>query len=254
MAKLFYMRKSILSLLLVVSAMVTAQVESIREDFTNFANGPFTIPQNGWKSDKEYPYVSIYKTASGNNYLAAYSSMETNPVNVIAPELISVKGTLVFAVAGNKGGTLEVGLVDSPTNMASFEKLYEREVPVSKAVKYEMEIPDNTKKFITFKFVPLEIHSTMGLDNISFTPVPLSTNETIRETEKSDVVFNSNTQKLVLLNDNVKNISIVNMLGQKVSEIKSPNKEENLNLNTGIYIVLYENQKGEKKSVKIQVR
>ena len=246
--------KRILFFALLIGALAQAQLTSINENFESFALA--SLPQNGWLCDKPDPHGGIYRNRqSGNKYLVAYSNVSAEPVYLIMPELVSVYGKLVF-YAGSRttfGGSLEMGLVDDPSNIAGFEKISEHVLDRRYMSKIEVNVPQSTKKFIVFKFIPGGLHQVMGVDNVTFTPTQLSVNESEKSVALSEVIFDSNTRKLIALNHQLKSIQIINAAGQKVAEIKSPKKEEDVHLGTGVYIVMYENAQGEKRTTKIRV-
>lgn len=233
------------------SVIAQAQVASLNEDFTNFPVDQFsnmggaygTLPYQNWSASKPYPnaFVTQHST-SGNKYLKAYTLFDAqSPIYFFTPELISVEGNLTFYAGGSGGGSIQVGVIEDKDNLQGFQPL--RTVELQDAlVKYTLDIPSKTAKYIAFKCLPNGAHQVFGLDNVIFTPKELSTRE-----------INKQSVKLALTKD-----GFLKVMGGQWSLVKLYNAGGSLVLNTkvldnrinvsalsrGVYFITLENEAG----------
>lgn len=254
------MKKTLLFTLL-LGTMAQAQLSSFRENFEGFTvdqvnvGGAYgNLPQFGWSASQGWPKAQVSQTQMGNKYLKAYSFMNeqaqeaSEPIYFFSPELLSTEGELYFS-ANTSGGSLEVGIISDVNDLSTFEKVYEH--PTIPRMRYHVTLPQKTGKYIAFKFIPAGEHRVFGLDLVNFTPKVLSTLEEKTAQNKASILYDRNTQNLVMTTDKVRNIKVYSSMGQLILSKDKPTMNLDVSaLSTGMYYATIEKNNGENEAIK----
>ncbi|UZT97909.1 hypothetical protein ODZ84_22515 [Chryseobacterium fluminis] len=162
--------KLILLTLFIVNIIIKAQLSSFSENFDTFTTtGGNSLPQNGWNkyivsSGGSAPLLSVKETGSGNKYIQAYSLFSANtPFYLISPQITAPSGNQTITVTtlrigGTPGsGSLEIGLVASPSDLSGFTSLG-NPIPIdtSTPTVTTLNVPASSYQYIAFKFWQLQ--------------------------------------------------------------------------------------------------
>lgn len=249
--------KKTLFFALLLGTIVQAQLTNFREGFEGFTvdkvgvGGAYgDLPQFGWSASEGWPRAQVSQTLMGNKYLKAYSSMQTGvPVYFFSPELVSTEGTLYFS-ANSSGGSMEVGVISNPNDLNTFEKIYE--TPSIPSVRYRVDIPAKTGKYIAFKYIPAGDHTVFGIDLVNFTPTVLSTLEAKTSQNKTAILYDRNSQNLVIKTDKARNLKVYTSMGQLVFSKEKPSSNTSIShLKQGVYYATIEGENQYVEAIKI---
>lgn len=239
--------KKILSFISMVSLLSTtsAQLASINENFDSFAITTPSFPQNGWTMQvpSNPDYMVTISEDGANKYVQGYAFFSANTAfYLISPQIVAPNGTKTLSFDASKvtqsafTGTIEAGLVNSPTDMASFTSLGSAvTLQTTTPLTITYTVPASTKQYIAFKFVGLVNHASTKLDNIAYGTANLSVNDHSKEVNQ--LKFTADTNELTFIGKSfVKEIQIYSATGRVVNSGKVDNNVVNISeLSTGIY-------------------
>ena len=247
--------KQILSLISLVSFyfISSAQLTTINENFNSFAASTPSFPQNGWTmqvpSNPDY-MVTISEDGS-NKFVQGYAFFSPNTAfYLITPQIVAPDGTKTLSFDASKvtqsafTGTIEAGLVSSPTDMASFTSLGSAiTLQTTTPQTFTYNVPASSKQYIAFKFVGLVSHASTKLDNVVYTS-NLSVNDPLKDASK--LKFVTDHQNLTFIGKtNVNQIKIYNSAGRTVIVNKTKSNSVDISqLSTGIYFFETQNNDG----------
>lgn len=245
--------KKLLSLCSLLGVLMQAQVSDLKENFNDFVTDKQAsrggiygdLPQKGWSSSLPHPYAYVSKHPfKENKYLKAYSFFSGNvPIYFFTPELTSVEGTLIFYAGGSDGlGSLQVGVIENKENTESFQPIQDFLLE-KHLTKYTLEIPKTAGKYIAFKYIPNANHLTFGLDNVTFVPKTLSTQEINKQEEvRINLASNGN---LKIYGGNWTKGKIYGANGGLILNTKITQNNLNISsLEKGLYFIHLENENG----------
>ena len=258
--------KLLLGTLMLTAITANAQLTSINENFDSFANaGDGSLPQNGWTTSipnltpDVAPRLSVEAPGVADKYIQAYSLFSANTAfYLVSPKIAVPSGSQTLSVStlrigGAPGaGSLEIGLVASPTDMSTFTPLGAT-IPMTTAtaVVTTYNVPASSYQYIAFKFSATANHQALRLDNIILTPTgSLSVSDHVKS--KEDIKFTINTDNTALqfvTRKDPKNIQIYSAAGQKTAEGKLNGQKFDISgLQAGVYYMLIETAEGSIKS------
>ncbi len=246
------MKKYLFAAIIVAGLQANAQLSEINENFNSFTTGTTSLPQNGWNKVTTGPFVYV-DGANGENYVQNYSFMFPNVASyVVSPQIVTPNGAtkISFSAAQTTGsagpGTIEVGLVNSTTDMSGFVSLA-APIQLTSTTKntYTFDVPTSSNQYIVFKFVGTVPHAALLVDNVMY-----GQNLAVSEINKDDLRFavNSSNTSLVFLTQkyNISSVEIYSSNGQKVAEGKVTNNSFDISkLQTGVYFLNIKNVDGQ---------
>lgn len=238
-----------------------AQLASINENFDSFATvGTGSLPQNNWTTKINVvdpasdPLLSVEGAA--DKYIQAYSLFSPNvPFYLISPQIIaptigqtlSVSTLRIGGVPGGTG-TLQIGLVASPTDMSTFTPIGNAIVlSSSTATTTTVNVPTSTYQYIAFKFTASMVHQALRLDNVVLAAAgSLGTSDNVKSSGAIKFATNSeNTELQFITKKDPKKIHVYSAAGQKVAEGKLNNQRFDISkLQKGIYYIAIETAEG----------
>lgn len=256
--------KLLLGAFILTAISAKAQLPSINENFDAFTvnEGQESLPQNGWTKvmpaldPSVAPVLTVEAPGAADKYIQAYSLTSPNtPFYLVSPQIvapaggqtISVTTLRIGGVPGGKG-SLEIGLVTSPTDMSTFTSLGEAIVmSTSTPVVTTLNVPASTKQYIAFKFSATSVHQALRMDNVVLTSAgSLGVSDAAKS--KEDIKFavtSDNTALQFVTRKDPKNIEIYSASGQKAAEGKLNGQRFNISeLHTGVYYMLIETTEG----------
>ncbi|WP_370898067.1 T9SS type A sorting domain-containing protein [Chryseobacterium gossypii] len=245
--------KLLLGALVFSTVTANAQLASINENFETFTTGTTSLPQNGWGKVTTGPMVYIDGTT--NKYLQGYSFFFPNTAYyAVSPQIVAPNGsqTLTFTAAQTTGsagaGTIEVGLVASPSDMSTFTSLG---APVTLSSTTEqtitLNVPSSAYQYLAFKFVSTVAHGAFHIDNVVLTAATtLGVSDQIKSADNIRFAVNSENSALEFVaKKEPKNIDIYSTAGQKVAEGKLQDRKFDISsLQTGVYYIIIETAEG----------
>lgn len=250
----------------IFSAMTAnAQVSSINENFNAFTTGTGSLPQNGWNTvippsssptnPSLVPMLTV-EPGTGNNFVQAYSFFAGNKAfYLVTPQIVAPNGTQTLSflsalIGGTPGGTgtLEVGLVASPTDMSTF-------TPIGAVVNLTSStdatttytVPSSTYQYIAFKFTASTVHVALRMDDVVLASAgALGVSDAIKTKENLKFAVNANHTALqFVFKTEPKKIEIYSAGGQKVTEGKLKGQQFDIStLQTGVYYMLVQTAEG----------
>ena len=252
--------KKILSvgLMLLGLAQINAQVATINEDFENFTTGTDATawPQNDWNRVQNTSGPWVYADNKDSNTFIYYYSFFTSNVSgyVVTPQIVAPDGTssISFTTYRDPGSfpgtnaTLEVGLVDNPTDMTTFTSLGSAINLTDTETTYSYVVPASTQQYIAFKITGDGQHTAARLDNVVYDKTDLATSEIGASNDvKFATTTDNNALQFVSKKYTVDNVQIFSANGQKVAAGKVNNNQFSIaTLNAGVYFILIETKDG----------
>ncbi|MBK1895808.1 T9SS-dependent choice-of-anchor J family protein [Chryseobacterium paridis] len=238
-----------------------AQLATINENFNAFAEGQgqTVFPQNQWNNvfpaavGNPPPMMNVVASGS-NKFVQSYSGANQNsPQYLISPQIVTPTGdkTLSFKARRNTGsapGTIQVGLVSSPSDMTTFVALGNPTMLTSDVFQtYSFPVPASTSSYIAFKFVgAIAPHTVLELDDVTYVGALSTSNVAVASKENIKFAVNTeNTALQFIAKKDPKNIQVYSAAGQKVAEGKLNNQRFDISkLQTGIYYIAIETAEG----------
>lgn len=250
----------------IFSAISTsAQLSSINENFSTFTTGTGSLPQKSWSTvippatnpatPTFVPMLTV-EPGTGNNFVQAYSFFAGNKAfYLITPQIVAPNGTQTLSfssalIGGTPGGTgtLEVGLVASPTDMSTF-------TPVGSVVNLTSStdattgftVQSSTYQYIAFKFTATVNHVALRMDDVVLTAAgALGVSDQVKSKDQLKFAVNSdNTALEFVTKSEPKNIEIYSAAGQKAAEGKLKGQKFDISgLHSGVYYMLIETAEG----------
>lgn len=228
-------------------SLSNAQLATINENFDSFvANITPSFPQNSWTSSTPAGfenYMVVVNEEGTNKFVQGYAFTQVNkPHYLISPQIIAPDGTKTLSFEASKFtqsgfmGTIEAGLVSSPTDMDSFTSLGAAvTLQTTTPQTFTYNVPASTQQYIAFKFVGLNNHASTRLDNITYGISNLAVNDT---RNNSKLGFTVNGDNLVFVGKTgVKEIKVYNTAGRMIKINKNGNNHYNISgLAIGTYM------------------
>lgn len=256
--------KLLFGALLFSAVTANAQLASINENFDLFVTvGTGSLPQNNWTTKinpvdpSADPLLSVEGPGGATDkYIQAYSLTSPNiPFYLISPQIVApVAGQTIsvstLRIGGVPGGTgsLQIGLVASPSDMSTFTPVGNAiAISSSTATTTTVNVPTSTYQYIAFKFSANMVHQALRLDNVVLTAAgSLGTSDNIKSNGNIKFAVNSeNTALQFVTKKDPKNIQVYSAVGQKVAEGKLNNQRFDISsLPTGIYYIAIETTEG----------
>ncbi|ASW74163.1 hypothetical protein IQ37_03260 [Chryseobacterium piperi] len=248
---------------LLFSAITTnAQLATLNENFNGFTEGQGStvFPQNQWTTifpaavGNPAPMMNIVASGS-DKFVQSYSGANQNsPQYLISPQIVAPAGdkTLSFKARRNTGsapGTVQVGLVSSPTDMSTFIPLGSATTLGSSTFQtYSFPVPASNSSYIVFKFVGVVApHTVLEIDDVVYNvSSTLGVSNQVKSTDAIRFAVNAENTALDFISKKApKNIQIYSASGQKVAEGKLNNQRFDISqLQTGIYYMGIESTEG----------
>ena len=235
------------------STLSQAQLATINENFDSFVSATPSFPQNNWTMNVPVAFQNLMMVINedGNNkFVQAYAFSQINvPHYLISPQIVAPNGTKTLSFEASKFtqssfmGTIEVGLVNSPTDMGSFTSLGPAttlQTTIPQIFTYT--VPNSTQQYIAFKFVGQNSHASTKLDNVTY-----GTNLSVNDARKSSQLtfaVSGNEMKFVG-KTSVKELNLYDSTGRMVKVDKNGNNIFNIsNLASGVYLFETKNEDG----------
>lgn len=243
----------LLASLIGLSAITQAQLASINENFDSFIVSTPSFPQNNWTMNVPVAfqnYMMVINEDGNNKYVQAYAFTQVNvPHYLISPQIISPDGTKTLSFEASKitqsafMGTIEAGLVSSPTDMASFTSLGPATtLQTTTPQTFTYTVPASSKQYIAFKFVGQNTHASTKLDNVTY-GTNLSTND-LKKSSQLIFAVNGNILKFIG-KTSVKEIKVYDNTGRILNIGKNEINNFNIsNLAAGVYLFETTNDDG----------
>lgn len=257
--------KLLLGTLMFTAFTANAQVSSINENFSSFTTGTGSLPQKGWSTvippsssptnPSLVPMLTV-EPGTGNSFVQAYSFFAGNKAfYLITPQIVAPNGTQTLSfssalIGGTPGGTgtLEVGLVASPTDMSTF-------TPVGSLINLtsptdattSVTVPASAYQYIAFRFTASVNHVALRMDDVVLTAAgALGVADYTKSKENVMFTVNSGNTALEFVSAKApKNIQIYSASGQKATEGKLNGQRFDIStLHTGVYYILIETAEG----------
>lgn len=245
--------KLLLGTLMLSAIAANAQLTSINENFESYTTGTSSLPQNNWNKVTTGPMVYIDGTT--NKYLQGYAFFYPNTAYyAVSPQIVAPNGTqtLSFKTAQTTGsagiGTIEVGLVASPTDMSTFTSLGSATTLSSTTDQtITLNVPASAYQYIAFKFISTVTHGAFHIDDVVLTAAAtLGVSDNVKATNTIKFAVNDeNTALHFTTKKDPKNIRIYSATGQKVAEGKLNNQRFGISqLQPGVYYIMIESAEG----------
>ncbi len=235
----------------------TPAVGTINENFNAFTSGTSAIPQMGWNKVTATAAYNVYiATNNGSNAIQFYAANTANTTSyLIAPKIVAPDGskklryTTGISASANGSGTLEVGLVSSPTDMSTFTSLG---APITITTSnttpqtFTLDVPASAKQYIAWKFTGAANHSAVYVDDVIYDVLSvLGTSETKSNNSSLNFAINANNELQFVGKSDVKSIKVYSASGNLIVQGAVNNNRFNIsNLATGVYIFVSEDNKG----------
>jgi hypothetical protein len=237
-----------------LSSLASAQLSSINENFDSFISDTPSFPQNNWTMNVPTAfqnYMMVINEDGSNKFVQAYAFTQVNvPHYLISPQIVAPDGTKTLSFEASKFtqsgfmGTVEAGLVSSPTDMASFTSLGAAvTLQTTTPQTFTYTVPASSQQYIAFKFVGLNNHASTKLDNVIYGSGNLSVNDT-KKTDK--ITFAVKGNNLIFVGKaSVREIKVYNIAGRRIQVSQNSNSSFDISeLATGIYIFETQNDDG----------
>ncbi|MCQ9638493.1 T9SS type A sorting domain-containing protein [Chryseobacterium sp. WG14] len=250
----------LLGTLVFTAATANAQLATINENFDTFVAGPAgpaaAWPQKNWnrvQNDTTGPWV--YAAGTTNKTVQYYSFSSSNTAGyLISPQIVAPDGTktVSFTAAITSGsasgatGTIEVGLVNSTSDMTSF-------TPIASVInlnptntQYSLPVPASSNQYIAFKIIGSAMHTAIQMDDVVYNNATLAVTENTKSNEEIRFAVNTNNTALEFVaKKDPKNIQIYSASGQKAAEGKLDRQSFDIStLHTGVYYTIIETAEG----------
>lgn len=252
--------------LMLAAVSLNAQVAIIDENFESaIVSSPVNYNNlvNGWikKTTVNHNIYVDKNTTTNNQYAQFYAagSLSTD-VFLVSPQIVVPDGSkkITFTVTPTGGSTLEVGLIDDPSNLtagsgvpASYQLLqsFTFTDTATETTVSPITVPASTKQYIVFRFrnplatFPGSSHSALAVDNVKYNNSSvLSTSEHTKSQEEIRFAVNAdNTALEFIAKKDPKNIQVYSAGGQKVAGGKLSGRSFDIStLQTGVYYLLIE--------------
>ncbi|KAA0130745.1 T9SS type A sorting domain-containing protein [Chryseobacterium sp. SN22] len=260
----------LLGSLMFTAAAVHAQVAMIDENFESaIVSSPVNYNNlvNGWikKTTVNHNIYVDKNTTTNNQYAQFYAagSLSTD-VFLVSPQIIAPDGSkkITFTVTPTGGSTLEVGLIDDPSNLiagsgvpASYQLLqsFTFTETAAETTVSPITVPASTKQYIVFRFrnplatFPGSSHSALAVDNVKYNNSSiLSTSDQAKPKDEIRFAVNAdNTALEFIAKKNPKNIQVYSAGGRKVAAGTLSGRSFDIStLQTGVYYLLIETAEG----------
>lgn len=236
------------------STFASAQLSTINENFDSFISDTPSFPQNNWTMNVPagfQNFMVVINEEGSNKFVQGYAFTQSNvPHYLISPQIVAPDGTKTLSFEASKFtqsgfmGTIEAGLVSSPTDMASFTSLGAAvTLQTATPQTFTYTVPASSQQYIAFKFVGLNNHASTKLDNIVYGSGNLSVTDLKNTTKLS---FAAKGNSLIFVGKtSVKEIRVYNSASRKVQVNQNGNNSFDISgLPTGIYIFETQNNDG----------
>ncbi|WP_083535241.1 T9SS type A sorting domain-containing protein [Chryseobacterium kwangjuense] len=257
--------KLLLGTLMFTAFTASAQLPSINENFNSFTTGTGSLPQNGWSTvippasnpatPTFVPMLTV-EAGTGNNFVQAYSFFAGNKAfYLVTPQIVAPNGTQTLSfssalIGGTPGGTgtLEVGLVASPTDMSTFTTIGTIvNLTSSTDTTSNFTVQSSSHQYIAFKFTATVNHVALRMDDVVLTAAgALGVSDQVKS--KNNFVFAVNADNTALefvAKTEPKNIEVYSAAGQKAAEGKLKGQKFDISsLHSGVYYMLIETAEG----------
>lgn len=260
----------LLGSLMFTAVAVHAQVAMIDENFESaIVSSPVNYNNlvNGWikKTTVNHNIYVDKNTTTNNQYAQFYAagSLSTD-VFLVSPQIIAPDGSkkITFTVTPTGGSTLEVGLIDDPSNLiagsgvpASYQLLqsFTFTETAAETTVSPITVPASTKQYIVFRFrnplatFPGSSHSALAVDNVKYNNSSiLSTSDQAKPKDEIRFAVNAdNTALEFIAKKNPKNIQVYSAGGRKVAAGTLSGRSFDIStLQTGVYYLLIETAEG----------
>ncbi|CAM3138146.1 hypothetical protein DRF59_19655 [Chryseobacterium flavum] len=252
--------KLLLGSLMLTAVSANAQLASINETFQSFITGPAgpaaAWPQNNWNRVQDTtngPWV--YASGTTNKYVQYYSFSAPNTAGyLITPQIVAPDGTktLAFTAAITSGsasgatGTIQVGLVNSITDMTSFTPVGNIINLTPENTQYTFTVPVSANQYIAFKITGSAMHTAIQIDDVLYNNSTLGVADQVKsENEVKFAVNADNTALEFVTQKDPKKIQIYSALGQKTTEGKLNRQQFDIStLQSGVYYTVIETAEG----------
>lgn len=235
------------------SALSQAQLASINENFDSFVVSTPSFPQNNWTMNVPVAFQNLMMVINeeGNNkFVQAYAFTQVNvPHYLISPQIVAPNGTKTLSFEASKVtqsgfmGTIEVGLVTSPTDMGSFTSFGPAtSLQTTTPQTFTYTVPNSSQQYIAFKFVGQNSHASTKLDNVTY-----GTNLSLSDVKKSSqLAFAVSGNELKFVGKtSVKELNLYDSTGRMVKIEKNGNNVFNISsLASGVYLFETKNEDG----------
>lgn len=259
--------KLLFGALMFTAISANAQLATINEDFESAV---VSTPANydnmvsGWVAKKNVDRNVYVDQATGNKYLQMYAGGSlTADIFAITPQIVAPDGTkqFTFTATPTGGMTLEVGLVDNPSNLAantavpaSYQMIqsftFSGTAPVTVA---PFTIPQSSNQYIVFRFrnpaptFPGSSHAALAIDNVQYNSAAVLATSDLTKSN-SDIRFAVNAENTALQfvgKESPKSVEIYSALGTRVAAGTVDYNRFNIStLQTGVYYILIETKDG----------
>ena len=238
----------------------TAPVGNINENFNGFtgAGNPASLPQNGWNKVIATVPHNVY-TAANNGSTAIQFYANTTPntnMYLISPKIVTPDGSkkirFTTNISSNSLGnaTIEVGMVSSITDMATFTSLG---TPITLTAgsntpqTLTFDVPASTNQFIAWRFSGATNHAAAYVDDVIYDALgTLATSDLTKS--NNDIKFAVNSENTALQfvgKESPRSIEIYSALGTKVAGGTVDYSRFNIStLQTGVYYILIQTKDG----------
>lgn len=249
--------------LMLAATTANAQVATINQQFEGFTKArTATWPQFDWArfpnpSPATGPWVYADNNDGASDMFIYYYSFFTQNVGgyLITPQIVAPDGTktLTFKGWSNKGetgvasATVEIGMVDSQTDMSNFTLIGSPINLTTTESLYTVTIPASTKQYIAFRMTGGANHVAISVDEVVYdSTTVLGTSDITKSKEAVKFAVNSdNTALQFIAKKDPKNVQVYSALGQKVSEGKLSDQKFDISaLQAGVYFILIETAEG----------
>lgn len=258
--------KLLLGTLMFTAFTANAQVSSINETFSSFTTGTASLPQNGWSTvipassnpaNPSWVPMLTVEPGTGNNFVQAYSFFAgSKAFYLVTPQIVAPNGTQTLSfssalIGGTPGGTgtLEVGLVASPSDMSTFTPIGTTvNLTSSTDATTTFNVQQSSYQYIAFKFTASTVHVALRMDDVVLTAASgsLGVSDHVKKKNALQFAVNSENTALEFFTAKApKNIQIYSTTGQKATEGKLNGQRFDIStLQTGVYYVLIETAEG----------
>lgn len=224
--------KIVLAASLFASLITKAQISNIHEDFSNFSfgSGPNSWSYKVPSPTTGFPLVSpgiysnngpVLKFNAGNN--GTESSYLFTPQIVARTEnkILSFEAS-ISGTNNGAGGTLEIGMVNDPLDLSTFNKIGSSVVINNndhQMTNFNFNIPPSGNAYIVFKFTPNSRYSVIQIDNIFYNHSSLGVSEQNKDSSDTKFYVNSKNTTLEFITKKAPlNYSIYSAVGQRVAD------------------------------------
>lgn len=242
------------------SLAANAQLSTINENFDGFNPGNATFPQKGWSAilpanpQPFPPAPMMLVVADGTNQaVQAYPGNSFNqPIYLITPQIVTPAGdkalsfdtNLVTSAPGT--ATIQIGVATNPTDMSTFTAVG-NPIPVSSftAFNAKVNVPASTGSYLVIRITPTLPHTAVQIDNVVY-DTNLSVNDSAFSNSLKLAVSQDNIFLRFFTSEAIANAKIYSASGQLVTDSKIINNTLDISkLNSGLYFISIENNKGQ---------